>query len=148
MKYLVSALIISLYLIGCSSTNRFETKGVDKRQVHQKYTTKTEVRNSDNYEKGNVYYWVCSYYGSKFHGRQTSNGEIFDMYKLTCAHKNLPFDTILKVTNLDNNRSVIVRVNDRGPFIEGRDLDLSYAAAEQIGLIKDGVKKLRVEIMD
>ena len=93
-------------------------------------------------------YMVSSYYGSKFHGRQTSNGEIFDMYKLTCAHKTLPFNTRLKVTNEDNGKYVIVRVNDRGPFIHGRDLDLSYAAAREIDLIAEGVKKVKVEILN
>ncbi|MBN1327762.1 MAG: septal ring lytic transglycosylase RlpA family protein [Candidatus Cloacimonetes bacterium] len=93
-------------------------------------------------------YMVCSYYGSDFHGKQTSNGEIFDMYKLTCAHKTLPFNTILKVTNEDNGQSVTVRVNDRGPFIYGRDLDLSYEAARQVGLIADGVKKMKIQILE
>jgi len=90
---------------------------------------------------------VCSYYADKFHGRTTSNGETFDMYKLTCAHKELSFNTELRVTDPDTGKSVDVRVNDRGPFIAGRDLDLSYAAAKQIGLIPYGVRKLQVEII-
>ncbi|MCF7793439.1 MAG: septal ring lytic transglycosylase RlpA family protein [Candidatus Cloacimonetes bacterium] len=91
---------------------------------------------------------VCSFYGEKFQGKPTANGEIFDMEKLTCAHKKLPFGTRLKVTNEDNNKSVIVRVNDRGPFVKGRDLDLSKAAARKIGLIPYGVKKLKVEFLE
>lgn len=92
-------------------------------------------------------YFVTSYYAHDFHGKMTANGERFNMYAMTCAHKSLPFNTRLRVTNEDNGRSVIVRVNDRGPFIRGRDLDLSYAAAKKIGLIGHGVKSLRVEIL-
>lgn len=84
---------------------------------------------------------VASYYGPGFHGKKTASGEIFDMYKMTCAHRTLPFGTMLLVTNLTNNKSVKVRVNDRGPFIEGVILDLSKGAADKIGL-----KKRQVEI--
>ncbi|RLC50896.1 MAG: hypothetical protein DRZ79_03660 [Candidatus Cloacimonadota bacterium] len=91
---------------------------------------------------------MTSYYGKKFQGKRTSSGEIFDMNKLTCAHKTLPFGTRLKVINESNGKSVVVRVNDRGPFVAGRDLDLSFAAARKIGLIGIGVKKLKVIILE
>ena len=84
-------------------------------------------------------YVVASWYGEKFHGRPTSSGERYDMYGMTCAHKTLKFGTKLRVTNPDNNKSVKVTVNDRGPFIRGRDLDLSYGAARKIGLTDKGV---------
>ncbi len=87
---------------------------------------------------------VTSFYGGRFHGRKTANGERFDKYQLTCAHKTLPFNTILHVTNPRNGKSVTVRVNDRGPFIRGRHLDLSYAAAREIGMLKAGVIKVEV----
>lgn len=87
----------------------------------------------------------ASYYADFFHGRLTSNGEIFSQDSLTCAHRTLPFGTYLKVTNKRNNQEVIVRVNDRGPFIEGRVIDLSRAAAEQLGMIHAGV--VRVEVV-
>jgi rare lipoprotein A (peptidoglycan hydrolase) len=146
LKYFTLFLLM-LVTIGCSSGNMYETKGVSMKKLHNKFgTTQTETQLKE-VKKGQVYYFVCSYYGKKFHGRQTSNGEIFDMYKLTCAHKSLPFGTRLKVINEDNGKSVLVRVNDRGPFIEGRDLDLSYAAAQEIGLIAHGVKKMRVEVL-
>lgn len=93
----------------------------------------------------NVYYLTASYYGPKFHGRPTSSGERFDMYAMTCAHKEMPFGTKLRVTNLDKDRSVVVTVNDRGPFIPGRDLDLSYGAAREIGLVRKGVGRVKVE---
>ncbi len=91
--------------------------------------------------------WKCSYYGKKFHGRRTANGEVFNMYKISCAHKTLPFNTILKVTNLKNNRSINVRVNDRGPYVDGRDIDLSYAAMRKLGGINDGVIEAAVTIV-
>ena len=87
---------------------------------------------------------LASYYADKFNGRKTANGEIFDENKLTAAHKTLPFGTIVKVTNLTNNKSVIVRVNDRGPFVAGRIIDLSKAAAKKINLIEAGVVKVTV----
>ena len=87
----------------------------------------------------------ASWYGPRFHGRTTANGEIYDQTALTAAHKSLRFGTILKVTNPRNNKSVIVRINDRGPYIPGRQLDLSKAAAVELDVIKNGVKRLKVE---
>ncbi len=86
--------------------------------------------------------WRASWYGPKFHGRTTANGETYDQWGMTAAHKTLPFGTMLRVTNVDNGRSVVVRINDRGPFIPGRDLDLSRAAAEELGF--GGVATVRV----
>ena len=94
--------------------------------------------------KNNV---TASYYAEAFHGKKTSNGERFNMYALTCAHKTLPFNTILKVTNLRNGKSVQVRVNDRGPFVSGREIDLSKAAAVKLGMIGTGTTKVRLEII-
>ena len=90
----------------------------------------------------------ASWYGGKFQGRKTANGEVFDTYKYTAAHKTLPFDTLLKVKNLDNGKTVVVRVNDRGPFVKNRIIDLSYAAARDIGMIKTGTAKVRIQIVE
>ncbi|WP_191015968.1 septal ring lytic transglycosylase RlpA family protein [Treponema zioleckii] len=90
---------------------------------------------------------TASYYADKFHGRKTSNGEIFNMYQLTAAHKTLPFNTVLKVTNLANGKSVQVRINDRGPFVKGREIDLSKAAAVKLDMIKSGTAKVKLEIV-
>jgi rare lipoprotein A len=92
-------------------------------------------------------YGVASWYGPEFHGRPTSSGEIFNMNALTCAHKEFPFGTKLKVTNLSNNKSVECLVNDRGPFVSGRDLDLSYAAANEIGLLGKGTSRVGIEFI-
>ncbi len=90
----------------------------------------------------------ASWYGWKFHGRQTANGEIFDMNKLTAAHKTLPFGTLIQVTNVRNDLSVIVRINDRGPFVEERIIDLSKAAADAIGLSALGVAWVRLKLIE
>lgn len=91
---------------------------------------------------------VASYYGEKFHGRKTANGETFNMYKLTAAHRVLPLGTRIRVTHLGNGRWVEVKVNDRGPFIEGRVLDLSFAAALELEMVRDGTAKVMIEIID
>jgi rare lipoprotein A len=91
-------------------------------------------------------YVMASWYGADFHGRPTSSGEIFNMYSLTCAHRAYPFGTKLKVTNTANKKTVECIVNDRGPFVEGRDLDLSYAAAREIGVTGPGTGKVLIEV--
>jgi len=91
---------------------------------------------------------VASYYGKEHHGKKTANGEIFDMNKLTAAHRSLPFGSQVKVTNLSNNRSVTVRINDRGPYVSGRIIDLSQAAAERLEMIQAGIVRVKVEILD
>ena len=91
---------------------------------------------------------IASYYGKKFHGRKTANGEIFNMYKLTAAHRVLPLGTYVRVTHLENGKWVEVKVNDRGPFIEGRILDLSFAAALEIEMVNAGKARIMIEILD
>ncbi|HEY8570786.1 septal ring lytic transglycosylase RlpA family protein [Microbulbifer sp.] len=90
----------------------------------------------------------ASWYGTKFHGRKTANGEVYNMYALSAAHKTLPLPSYAKVTNLDNGRSVIVRVNDRGPFVPGRIIDLSYTAAQKLGYLDNGTARVEVEALD
>ncbi len=90
-------------------------------------------------------YMTASWYGPRFHGRKTANGEIYDQMAFTAAHKGLKFGTLLKITNPKNDKYVIVRVNDRGPYIGGRQLDLSKAAALQLGMMKRGVIKVKVD---
>ncbi len=90
---------------------------------------------------------IASFYGKKFHGRPTASGELFDMSAMTAAHKKLPFNTLLRVTNLTNGKSVYVRINDRGPFIHRRIIDLSRAAAEQIDLIESGTAPVEIVVI-
>lgn len=91
---------------------------------------------------------IASWYGSKFHGRKTSNGEVFDMYAMTAAHKHLPLPTFVEVVNLENGRRIVVRVNDRGPFHENRVIDLSYAAAGRLGMLGKGTALVEVRAID
>jgi rare lipoprotein A len=91
---------------------------------------------------------IASWYGRKFHGRQTSSREVYDMYALTAAHKTLPLPTYARVTNLENGRQVVVRVNDRGPFHSNRIIDLSYAAAKRLGILARGTGLVEVEAID
>ena len=103
----------------------------------------TEAEGRGPFQRG-----VASWYGLPFHGRKTANGERFDMNALTAAHPSLPFGTRVKVRSLVNGREVIVRINDRGPFAPGRIIDLSHAAARQIGLLGFGVKRVSLTLVD
>ncbi len=98
---------------------------------------------ADGYEADGI----ASWYGQKFHGRRTSSGEPYDMYQLTAAHRYLPLPSYARVTNLENGRTVIVRVNDRGPFHEDRLIDLSYAAAVRLGFVEQGTARVNVEVV-
>lgn len=89
---------------------------------------------------------LASFYGKRFQGRKTASGERYDMHGLTAAHKSLAFGTRVHVTHLNNGRSVTVRINDRGPFVKGRIIDLSYAAAKRLGMLAQGVVKVRIRI--
>jgi len=119
--------VLCILLASCSSVVRFSSNG--------------EI-NSEGKATGKA-----SYYADKYHGRKTANGEIFDMNDFTAAHRTLPFNTQLKVTNLKNGKSVIVRINDRGPFVADRIIDLSKAAAEEIDMIKSGVAEVEIQIV-
>ena len=102
-----------------------------------------DVGREDPYQVG-----IASYYGKRFHGRRTATGEIFNMWAMTAAHRALPMGTIVNVTNMENGRSVEVKVNDRGPFIKGRVLDLSYGAAAKLGMIRHGLAKVKIVVVD
>lgn len=91
---------------------------------------------------------IASWYGSKFHGHRTSNGETYNMYAMTAAHKNLPLPSYVRVTNQENGRSVVVKVNDRGPFHQNRIIDLSYAAAKKLGITPTGTGKVEISVID
>ena len=91
---------------------------------------------------------VASYYADEFNGRKTSNGEIYDMHALTAAHRTLPFNTRVRVINLENHRSVVVRINDRGPFKDDRVIDVSLEAAKRLGLIANGTALVQIEVLE
>ncbi len=126
------ALLGSLAFAGCGRKD-VNRRGEIKLRG-EKPVSLERKRDGDLLQEG-----AASWYGEPFHGRRTSNGEIYDMWTLTAAHKTLPFGTVVKVVNKENNRSVLVRVNDRGPFVRGRIIDLSRKAARELGIEAQGV---------
>lgn len=130
-------LAISLVCSGDSQATRSWRTEEPYEIFNKKYYP---IPSSDGYiEKG-----TASWYGPNFHGLKTSNGEIYNMHEMTAAHKILPMDTMLLVTNLDNGRKTVVRVNDRGPFVQGRILDLSYKAARTLEIVEDGTARVQI----
>ena len=107
----------------------------------------TSCAGKSYFRSGNVQKGLASWYGSDFHGKLTSTGEIYNMHALTAAHKTLPFGAYVRVTNLNNGKSVVVRINDRGPFVKGRIIDLSYAAAKKLGMDITGVAPVKVKVL-
>ena len=123
-----------------ASAGRGARIGKPRKTAHPVEVSKISRENA--YQIG-----TASYYGEKFHGRKTANGETFNMYKLTAAHRVLPLGTVIRVTHLTNGRRVVVKVNDRGPFIEGRVLDLSFAAALELEMVAAGTAEVMIEIV-
>jgi len=150
---------MAVFFAGCTRTYNYgvyesvPTYGEPKtsRAVHRATMKPYSVSGRRYYPTvvsvGTVYRGVASWYGRDFHGRKTSNGEYYNMYALTAAHKTLPMNTMVKVTNLNNGRSVVVRINDRGPFVKNRIIDLSYAAAKRIGMAGRGTAPVMVEVL-
>ncbi len=135
--------ILSLLIVSCASAPRF-TK---ERYAEPKVNSSKPVSNSPN-GKATSYKGIASYYGNDFHGKKTANGEMFDMHGLTAAHRSFPFGTKVRVTNTDNGKSCIVRVNDRGPFKLERIMDLSMGAAEMLDMMKSGTANVALEVLE
>ena len=147
MNNLSLLLFLIILFSGCSINSPVRTnpaENIDSYQGAQESTRKKiPINDDDFYQVG-----IASWYGGKFNGRRTSNGEIYDMYKLTAAHKELPFNTIIEVENMRNRKKVIVRVNDRGPFIKDRIIDLSYKAAISLEMDDAGTAPVVLRIVD
>ena len=132
LKFLACMVVLFL---GCGPASpRFSTRESSSREKPQVSVHQLEG--------------TASYYADEFHGRKTSNGEIYDMHALTAAHRTLPFDTKVRVVNIENKRSVVVRINDRGPFKDNRVIDVSLEAARLLGLIPLGTAPVRLEILE
>ena len=141
MKYILS-LILFFIVFSCTPSPRYtpdKTKTIIKKpgKKTKKYDRSKKVL------KG-----ISSYYGPKFHGKLTANGEVYDMYGLTAAHKTLPLNTIVRVTNLNNDKSLILRINDRGPYVGDRILDCSYGAAKKLDFVQSGTTDVRIEVIE
>lgn len=168
-RFLTVPLVAATLMLGCASPQPTEERDsgperpVDLSHVPEpvpRAEVRTRAGNKNPYTVlGKTYHLMedetqykergeASWYGTKFHGRKTSNGETYDMYAMTAAHKTLPIPSYVRVTNLNNGRSVVVRVNDRGPFHGGRIIDLSYAAAQRLGFVNSGVAPVEVEIIN
>lgn len=148
----ITTLLLTLLFVGCSQ-KKYEigatkyTSAARQKATMCEYCVKGKTYRPSYAEVGQVTYGVGSWYGKDFHGKYTSNGERYDMYSRTGAHKTLPMDTMVKVTNLTNKRSTVIRINDRGPFVEGRIVDCSYKAGKDLGLDKSGIAKVSVEVL-
>ena len=135
LRLFSSYLLVLLGLISCASSNKAD--GPDM-----------VIKQKEPIAVGDIQYGVSSYYAEKFHGRRTANGEIYDMYGISGAHQTLPLNSIVKVTNLENNKELVMKVNDRGPFIKNRIFDCSYGAAVKLEFISSGTAIVKVEVLE
>jgi rare lipoprotein A len=138
-KVLLPVLLIVVLFLLTACGPRYIVR--ERRMPPAEKETKIEKRETREVQQG-----IASWYGKDFHGRQTSSGEVYDMYQLTCAHQTLPLGTMVMVTNLENGKSVELKVNDRGPFVKGRIIDVSYAAAKMLDMAEKGTAPVKVEV--
>lgn len=143
MRVFLCMVCVALLLSGCAEGNA----KIASRKGYVRFPEK-QYASGEKAEIGLKITGEVSYYGPGFHGKKTASGEIFDQDDYTCAHKSLPFGTKLKVVRVDNGSSVVVRVNDRGPYVDGRILDLSVAAGKKIGLDKVGHVKVVATVIE
>jgi len=142
--------IITILIYACSPAPRYNSNSskIKSYKSSQSNTAKKKAVKNKFDKKKTIYRGVSSYYGPNFHGKLTANGEVYDMYGLTAAHKEMPLNTIARVTNLDNGKSLILRINDRGPYVDGRILDCSYGAAKKLGFIKAGTANVEIKVIE
>ena len=138
---IIISLMGAILVFDCSNSPRYTTTG-------SRYRSKPIKKVNPGAKTKRILKGISSYYGEDFHGKLTANGEVFDMYGLTAAHKTLPLNTIVRVTNMENKKSLILRINDRGPFVKGRMLDCSYGAALKLGFIGNGTTRVQVEVIE
>jgi rare lipoprotein A len=130
-------------LFGCAGTERF-----GKKETEKESDSRYEKNKEGSYSALEIVNGVASYYSDEFHGRKTANGETYDMYGLTAAHKTFPFDTKVRLTNLANGKSVTLRINDRMPNYNKREIDISFQAARELGMIVSGIADVKIEILE
>jgi rare lipoprotein A len=151
-KRIFSAFILFLFFqcfaTGCSTTAKHDQTTTTTIATQRPYVIKNRTHSPLPSAVGFEETGLASWYGSYFHGKTTANGETYNMYGISAAHKLLPMHTMLLVTNLDNGKEVVVRVNDRGPFVRGRIIDLSYGAAKKISLVQAGIARVKITALD
>jgi len=153
MKKTIFVMGIAFLLIGCGQktphvpkSSKYTSAARQKACMRQ-YTVLGKRYTPTYVSVGDTMRGISSWYGPNFHGKYTSNGEIYNMYKRTAAHKTWPMDTMVRVTNLDNGKSTVVRINDRGPFVKGRVIDCSYQAGKDLGLDRSGIANVKLEVV-
>ena len=143
--------MIGLLCVDCAPAPRYKSGNssitAPKKKEKPKSKKKEKKKSSFNKSK-KVYRGISSFYGPKFHLKLTANGEMFDMYGVSAAHKEFPFNTVVRVTNENNGKSLIIRINDRGPYIDGRILDCSFGAAKKLGFVSEGTAPVKIEILE
>jgi rare lipoprotein A len=140
--------LFKLPLLTLLTINTFTIMAMAKKDINIKDYVDRGIHYYPKYvKKGLVKYAKASWYGKPFHGRLTANGERYSMYQMTAAHRTYAMNTIVKVTNLQNKKTIIVRINDRGPFYHTRDIDLSYAAARKLGMAEKGIERIKIEVI-
>ena len=134
-----------LLILSCSVAPRYNSN----QGASNSYKFDSKTNKKIDYKKyKKTYYGVSSWYGPNFHGKLTANGEVFDMYGVTAAHKELPFNTVVRVTNLDNDKTLILRINDRGPYVGDRILDCSYGAAKKLDFLNQGTANVEIRVIE
>ena len=142
-----------ILFISCTSSPRYGNISTEKRvkrnkdKISNKLISPSSVK-TKCIKHRKIMNGISSFYAEDFHGKLTANGEIYDMYGVTAAHKTLPLNTVCRVTNLANKKSLILRINDRGPYIKGRILDCSYGAAKKLDFINQGTTKVKIEVIE
>jgi len=145
-------LLTGLSLSGCSwkrvhYTKPGHTSAARQRATMRSYTVRGKTYHPTYVKVGDTMKGISSWYGPHFHGKMTSNGEQYNMYSKTAAHKTWPMETMVRVDNLDNGKSTVVRINDRGPFVKGRVIDCSYAAGKELGLDRTGTARVKLTVL-
>ena len=149
-KILWGSAMAALVLTGCSQkhyTRPGHTSKARYKATMRSYTVRGRTYHPTYVKVGDTMKGIASWYGPNFHGKETSNGEQYNMHAMTAAHKTWPMDTMVRVRNLDNGRSAVVRINDRGPFVRGRVIDCSYAAGKKLGLDKTGTARVELTVL-
>ena len=141
-----SSVLIFIIFSGCTSSPRYSRSNGSINDSISKEPSKKGKKSRVRHRK--IIKGISSFYAEDFHGKLTANGEIYDMYGLTAAHKTMPLNTICRVTNLENDKSLILRINDRGPYIKGRILDCSYGAAKKLDFINQGTTMVKIEVIE
>ncbi|NOY58472.1 MAG: septal ring lytic transglycosylase RlpA family protein [Calditrichaeota bacterium] len=146
LRFLITTILSTLSLVACAPQARFQTTDFNSEtnitSPKENTVATSRKRKFDYYEQG-----IASFTADENQGKRTASGEIYNMREMVAAHKRLPFGTLVKVKNLKNGKTVVVRINDRGPYVRGRIIDLSFEAAKELDFVEEGTAKVELEIV-